>query len=289
MGTMGDHVIDEAAALFREPPETFIQARTALAAQLREHDRADDAAAVKALRKPTVPAWVLDQLADRDPDGVRALLDAGAELRAAQQAAVSSDRTANRLREATEARRGAVARLVLVAERVFDDTGRAAGGHLDEVRAALETASVDEEAGRRLQAGTFERPPEAPSGFGETFGLSLVPSDEGEDPAAAGRTSSKRGAASRSKATTSPGAEPQAILRAEVAKLRRDRDAALRKATTLRGRADAFARELSGAEARLEKIRAKHADADAAATTQEAEADRAERALAGAVRRLDRS
>jgi hypothetical protein len=288
METMGEPPIDDAAALYREPPETFIQARNALATQLRERDRPDQAAAVKALRKPTVPAWALNQLADRDPDGVRGLLDAGAELRAAQQAAVSSDRSSKRLREATEARRGAVARLVLVAERVFDDSGRAAGGHLDEVRAALETASVDEEAGERLRAGTFERPPEAASGFGDVFGLTLVEGDE-DDSSKTGRAPSKGTARSRSKATTPPAAEPRAILRAEVAKLRRDRDAALRKATTLRGRADAFTRELAGTQERLVKIRAKHADADAAAAAQEAEADRAERALASAVRRLERS
>src|SRR5262245_30966240 len=169
MGTMSDLLIDEAAVLFREPPESFISARDTLVRHLRDEGRDEDAAAVKALRKPTVPAWALNQLADRDPDGVHALLEAGAELRAAQQAAVSSDRKASRLREATEARRGAVGRLALVAERVFDDTGRAAGGHLDDVRAALETASVDEEAGKRLLAGTFERPPDAVSGFGDVF------------------------------------------------------------------------------------------------------------------------
>jgi hypothetical protein len=288
METMGEPPIDQAAALYREAPETFIQARNALATQLREQDRPDEAAAVKALRKPTVPAWALNQLAARDPDGVGALLDAGAELRAAQQAAVSSDRKANRLREATDARRGAVARLMLVAERLFDDTGRAAGGHLDEVRAALETASVDEEAGERLRAGTFERPPEVASGFDEVFGLTVVAADQ-SGASKTGRAPSTGTARSRSKATTPPTAEPRAILRAEVAKLRRDRDAAVRKATTLRGRADAFTRELAGTEARLEKIRAKHADADAAAAAQEADADRAERALASAVRRLERS
>jgi hypothetical protein len=155
------------------------------------------------------------------------------------------------------------------------------------VRAALEAASIDEEAGRRLQTGTFERPPEAVAGFGEVFGLSLVATPQDQEPAAPGSSNRAAGARSgtRSRAT---GADPAAILRSEVAKLRRERDAALRKATTLRGRADAFARELAGTEARLEKIRAKYADADAAAGAQEAEAAKAERALAGAVRRLER-
>lgn len=287
MKGMDDLPIDEARALFREPPGSFIEARNALAARLRSEDRAEEASAVKALKKPTVPAWALNQLADRDADGVRALLDAGAELRAAQQAAVSSDRKATRLREATEARRGAVARLLLVAERAFDDAGQAAGGHLEEIRAGLETSSIDEEAGERLLTGTFERPPEAVSGFGEVFGLTLVPSDA-EETSPGGRSSAKRTVRSGSLGPKAPKADAGAILKAEVSKLRRDRDAALRKATTLRGRADAFARELAGTEARLEKIRAKYADADDAAEAQETEAARAERALASAMRRLGR-
>ena len=105
---------DEASRLFHEPPEAFIATRNALERRLRDEGRTEDAAAVKALRKPTVVAWALNRLADRDVEGVRALIDAGAAVRAAQQAALSSKRGATaRLREATNARRAAVASLVI--------------------------------------------------------------------------------------------------------------------------------------------------------------------------------
>ena len=104
---------DEAAEVFRADPDGFVAARNDLAARLAAEDRTDEAAAVKALRKPTVAVWALNQLHNRDAEGVTALLDAGAELRAAQQAALSSSKGgAERLRTATVTRRAAVARLV---------------------------------------------------------------------------------------------------------------------------------------------------------------------------------
>ena len=84
----------EASELYRGAPESFIAARDAQVERLRADGHGDDAAAVKALRKPTVVAWALNQLAVRDPDGMRALLEAGGEVRAAQQAALSSKRGA---------------------------------------------------------------------------------------------------------------------------------------------------------------------------------------------------
>src|SRR5437870_3946050 len=112
---------DPVPALYREPIEGFIAARDALAARLRE-DR---------------PAGAVDQLATRDPHGLRQLLDAGAEVRAAQQAALSSGRNADRLRSATLERRAVVARLTAVAEEVLRAAGRDPSGHLEPISATL--------------------------------------------------------------------------------------------------------------------------------------------------------
>ena len=105
---------DDIGALYRESPEAFIAARDALVKRLRDEDRGQEAARVKALRKPTVPAWAVDQLAGLDPDGVEELLAAGATLRRAQREALSGG-NADALRDATEARRSAVARLTRAA------------------------------------------------------------------------------------------------------------------------------------------------------------------------------
>jgi hypothetical protein len=229
---------EEAAALFREAPEGFIAARNALAARLADAGDADGSRAVKALRKPTVVAWALDQAAERDPDGVRALLDAGAELRAAQQAALSSKRGAtDRLQQAGAARKEAVARLAKAAEAALSD------------------------------AGVLERPPERAAGFGELFGLTPLEGGLEQPP-----STSRRGS------TAAKGAG-RAERKADLARLRRDRDAVARRTRKARAAADGFARELEGMRRRLEVVEGKHAKAESEASELELELARAERAL----------
>ena len=75
----------EAASLFRAAPEDFIERRNELVNALRADGRNEQAAAVKALRKPTIVAWGLDQLAARHPAELEQLFAAGRDLRAAQR------------------------------------------------------------------------------------------------------------------------------------------------------------------------------------------------------------
>ena len=275
---------DEAAEVFRADPDGFVAARNDLAARLAAEDRTDDAAAVKGLRKPTVAVWALNQLHERDAEGVTALLDAGAELRAAQQAALSSSKGgADRLRTATVARRAAVAQLVESASRALTDAGRSADNQAGAIAGALEVASFESDAGRELTTGTMQRMPDAPGGFGEVFGLTAVP-DGGEDDAAT-TTSSKAKGKAKSRATSS--APDRRELQADVARLRRDRDAAERTVRKARQTADGFARELEGMRERLANVEAKHADAAAKASAGELELKRAERELAKATARLE--
>ena len=273
---------DETAEVFRADPEGFVAARNDLAARLAAEGRTDDAAAVKALRKPTVAVWALNQLHERDAEGVTALLDAGAELRAAQQAALSSSKGgAERLRTATVARRAAVARLVEAASGVLTDAGRSADSQVGAMSGALEVASFEADAGRELATGTMQRLPDAPGGFGEVFGLTAVPDGEEEV------TTSK--AKGKAKARAKSSAPDRRELQADVARLRRDRDAAERTVRKARQTADGFARELEGMRERLAKVEAKHADAAAKASAGELDLKRAERDLAKATARLEQA
>jgi chromosome segregation ATPase len=273
---------DEASEVFRADPDGFVAARNDLAARLAADDRTDDAAAIKALRKPTVAVWALNQLHDRDAEGVTALLDAGAELRAAQQAALSSSKGgAERLRTATVTRRAAVARLVESASNALTESGRSADNQVGAIAGALEIASFETEAGRELAAGTMQRVPDAPGGFGEVFGLSAV-ADDGEEEAET--TASSKG---KAKARAKPSEPDRRELQADVARLRRDRDAAERTVRKARQTADGFARELDGMRERLAKVEAKHADAAAKASAGELDLKRAERELAKATARLE--
>ncbi len=275
---------EEAAALFREDPERFVTARDALVAVLRSKDRTQEAATVKSLRRPTAVVWALNQLSARDPSAVRELLDAGAELRAAQQATLSSSGTgADRLRTATSARRTSVSRLAQVAGDLLEAAGR--GVKADEITSALEAASVDEEIGSRLSTGTLERPPPPVSGFGDVFGLTAVAGGATEDRAgdAAPKDTSKR-----QRASAGPADAEIDEAQSEIAGLRRDRDAAARRAQTAGATAERLEVRASGMRERLAAAEAEHAEADARARGADLEVARAERELAKATERLER-
>ena len=164
----------EVRELYRSAPEGFIAARDILAKRLRDDGRDADAAEVKKLRRPTVAAWSLDRLADIAPDGIEALLDAGAELARAQRATLSG-RDPKALREATARRRDLVAELSQTAADALRDAGRSPDPHLEDIRGTLEAASVDEEIGERLRTGTIERTSRPSAGFGDIAGCSWCP------------------------------------------------------------------------------------------------------------------
>lgn len=77
-----DALADEAAALYALLPAEFVKARDARAKQLRADDK-DLAAQVKALRRPTVAAWLVNLLA-HEAGALDPLLELGAALREAQ-------------------------------------------------------------------------------------------------------------------------------------------------------------------------------------------------------------
>jgi hypothetical protein len=263
-------------ALFREPPEAFIAARDALAHARKNTGDPGAAGAIKKLRKPTVPAWALDQLADREPEGVDALLQSGAELRAAQQASLSSTKHAGRLREAITARRAAIAQLLGTARDVLRDTGRSPEPHLEDIAASLEAASVNDEGAALLRSGTFERPMRDAGGFGDVFGLHVVPD---LDPRSEAEEPPTRRAPTRRAATPRPA---HADLQVEANRLRRDRQAAERTARKTRETADRLAAEADAMRARLEVVEAKGRGAERAA-------HEAERDAAAAIEAHDRA
>jgi hypothetical protein len=252
---------DEAMELYRVAPGDFVSARNELATRLREEGRSEDADVVKALRKPTVVVWALDQLADRDPDGVAALLAAGRELRAAQRATMSTPAGADRFRDATTARRDAVGRLVEVALGALAEVGSAGRTQADAIAAALETASLDEESGERLSSGTLEAIPSKPAGFGEVFGLTAL---EG------GVRSAAKSASRRSKV--------------DVSKLEREHDAAVKAERSKRQEAERLGRQISDLRTKIDALETARAEAMAQARASALEAKRAARELSKAKR-----
>lgn len=106
--------------LYGEPLASFVPARNQLASELRRTDSAAGAR-VKALSRPSIAAWAINQVYWHARDDYDRLLAAGDELRRLQQQ-VLSGRNAD-VREATEARQAAVRHVVDRAAAFLTDGG----------------------------------------------------------------------------------------------------------------------------------------------------------------------
>jgi len=139
-------MIDEVAdRLYGLPPEEFTRARDEAVRALKADGRAEDAAEVKALRKPTAAAAAVNRLVREHRADVDRFLQANSSLRDAQLAGKGD------LEAATSSQRESLERLVR------------AGG--EQVRQTLTAAAVDDEAAAEVLAVRLVRELE-PRGFG---------------------------------------------------------------------------------------------------------------------------
>jgi hypothetical protein len=157
----------KAADLYGLPLDEFTKERDALAKELRQAGDREAADEVKALRKPSVSAWTVNQLARRHPQEMRALIKAGEGLRKAQRTAVGGGGP-EALRDATRAHRDRLDELTAFARHELG----ADGPTLQRAVQTLRSASVDKEAAKTLLEGTLTGDVEQ-SGFGPV--LSAVP------------------------------------------------------------------------------------------------------------------
>jgi hypothetical protein len=125
---------------------------------------------VRALTKPSVAVWAINQTARRDTGAVRDLLAAGAALRKAQERALQSGKSDD-LRAAQAAEREAVLDLVKRARSVLADADRpASAATLEKIARTLGAAAVDEDLRPVLKAGRLTEELE-PAGFGGLAGM----------------------------------------------------------------------------------------------------------------------
>src|SRR5581483_9370213 len=127
--------------LFALDPGDFVAARDQLARELRKQGQNDKAKATAALRRPSVPAWALNQVARTDRSEIAELLDAAASAQQAQAAALSG-RDREGLRAALDRRRSAVRAVVRVARAVVDASGRSGDTYERDIEVAV-TAVLD--------------------------------------------------------------------------------------------------------------------------------------------------
>jgi len=151
--------------LYGLPPDEFTAARNELVSTLRKEGRRDEAEEVKGLAKPTLAAWVVNQLARREAEGVRGLV----ELADRQREAVAGGDTAA-MRAAAEEERRAVRELVGAARRLLREHGRGSDAVVEKVATTLRATAGDPDARGLLERGRLAREVEA-SGFGALAGM----------------------------------------------------------------------------------------------------------------------
>ena len=224
--------------LYGLPPGEFTRARDARVKELRKEGEREAAEAVKALRKPTVAAWALNQLARTRSKDVQRLIAAGEELRSAQEELLGGgDRSA--FQEAAGAERELVAELSADATTLASEAGERGGGLREKVAETLHAAALDEETAEELRAGRLIREREAIGGFGAPGG--------GPAPAPSRRQAKPKPkkSASRSKAAAAGDGDDAergqrlAAARTDERHAKRELDAAARAVQHAQERADA--------------------------------------------------
>jgi hypothetical protein len=151
---------EEIDRLYGTPLDEFVHERDELAKRLTRNGDREAGARVKALRKPTVGAWALNQAVRRRRAETDALLATGKRLRAAHEELLSGGDSAV-LRETMEEERSLTSALADCAEAIASETGKSGPALRDRVRATLHAAAVQEEAREELAAGRFVREREA--------------------------------------------------------------------------------------------------------------------------------
>ena len=249
----------DAADLYRLPPEDFTAARDAAAKQAKAGGDAEAAKALKGLRRPSIAAWLVNGLVDREPALLEQLLALGPALALAQAAGEG-----DALRELGAQRRalvGAVVdRAVALADRPVTTAVR------DEVAATLEAGLSDPASADAVRSGRLVRALSY-AGFGEVDLDGAV-------------------AVSARPPTRAKG--PDRIAAAEAAALEAAGalDDAVRSCKRLTAQAESADQEAERERRIVERARAAFEQAEQAQTAATGQAERAEEERAAAVETL---
>jgi hypothetical protein len=243
-----DDAIDE---LYGLPLEDFTAERNRVAKELRAAGEKDDAEAVAKLRKPSVAAWTLNQLARQSRRDVDLLLDAGHRLREAQLAVLSGAEK-DEFDRARKTEHEALRRLSRDAEQLLRERGGASAAVLKQVGETLRAAAVSPEGRELLARGRFTEPLGSAGFevFGDLASTAKPPPARRSRPGESERRAARE--AVRAAKETVRAAE-QRVRAAEktVARLQAELEHAERAAQDERERLDAAEADLRQAEERL--------------------------------------
>ena len=154
---MADPVDAAAELLYGLSPGEFTGARNAAAKALRDRGLRREADEMKALAKPTLAAWAVNQLTRKRHADLDEFLKAAAAARDAQLSGTAD------AREAISRQRRALESLVRAAQDEFG--GDASEAITIRIRQTLEAAAVDDAAAEAVRRGRLAKELE-PAGFG---------------------------------------------------------------------------------------------------------------------------
>lgn len=267
---------DEGVDLYGLAPEEFTAARDRAA----KEDRS-----LKALRKPSVSAWVVNTLVRREPELLQQLVELGASLAEAQSA-----RQGDELRELTQQRHQLVQAVTEQAVALVDRAVTPAV--LTEVAQTLEAAMADPASAEAVQSGQLVRALSY-AGFGGSVDLdgAVAPVPR---PAAAPTGPSKRIQKLETAALEAQGALDDAVRLAE--RTTSAYDVAEQEAEAAQSAIDeheetveGLRRQLKEAEQQLDSARRLHSRASKELDELQRKAERATSAVAAAQDAADRA
>jgi hypothetical protein len=146
-----DEVADE---LYGLPPEEFMPARSAYEQQARADGDRALAAEIKALGKPSTPAWVCNVLVRHHREEIENLVELGGLLREAQE-----NLQGDQLRALDVQRRQVVSALTRRSRALANQLGHPVSGAVgQQVEETLRAAMSDPEAGEALLQGRLTAP-----------------------------------------------------------------------------------------------------------------------------------
>ena len=237
---------EEIDRLYGLPLDEFTRARDELARRVRGEGDGELAAEIKQLRKPSLPAWVVNQLARKRQLDMQRLLKAGEQLAGAQVEAMRGQ-SGDAFLEARRDEQRALEALAAGASEVLADAGRGTAP-LDRVLATLRAGSLTEDGRALLKSGRLTEELEPP-GFEALAGLDM------------------------------PAGPPRPAKRAPASETRR-------RVRDLTRELRALEAQAATAERRAEQLREELRDAEAEASRLDVERRRAEEELADAERDL---
>ena len=284
----GDAFTAIAAELYGLLPDEFTAARNERSRAARGDDR-DLAARIQDLKRPSPPAWLVNQLVRHRPEQLDAVLELGAELRAAQD-----DLDAAQLAQLAKQRRQLVSAVANEAAELAEELGNPVRGPvLDAVAQTLQAAMSDVAATAAVRSGRLVRGLEAVGLEVDLEGaVAGEVDDEGADVPGSGSGPGRRGGgrggrgASGARGGGDAGAARESRAERAAREAAQARDRAARAAEEAEQLADEASEQFTELDARVAELQRSADERTGARDELEAQLRRAEDELAEVEREL---